>query len=218
MIFAKRAQFLHQSEGPKETYFGSHHARVKSRNGLIFMIFVTLSFLLFAGPSWYFNLQNYSVFEKLAYSHEALLLRDLEREINWLGIFTLVSLSTAGVFCFTLAYRLTGHLLKPLQVLEEHMWRTSQGDYSQPEFKLQGNEEEFTRLHEIYAQTYRRIQEQTQLELRVLEKLVLDQQNSSSLANWKALIEMKKKQLGKAPKLYAIAEESSSIQEQRRAS
>lgn len=153
------------------------------------------SLLIFTVPSWYFLQQNYEVFYNLAYDTQPQLLEHLEREITWLGFFFGFSLLSTVGFCFWLGIKLTTSMVGPIWALERHMKKITLGDWAAEDFRIRANDD-FRSLANSYSYLYRSLRAQTESDIRMLEKMVLDPKDAETFSTWQSLLAVKRSQLG----------------------
>jgi len=176
------------------------------------------SMLIFVGPAWYFISQNYGIFSQLAYDTQPALLEHLEREKSWLlFLFIFTEIATMG-FAAWVGLRVTSRLVGPIWSLEKHMKKVTLGDWTSEDFKIRRTDD-FQSLANTYSYLYRSLRAQTEQEIKMLEKLVVDPKDHSNYSTWKTLIDSKKSQLGWLDKSnVGSVEWTSSSPDQRRAS
>lgn len=151
--------------------------------------------ILFLLPAFYFINQNYTLFTSLAYDTHPHLVQHLEREISWLRVFLVASFLIMGGVTFFISLRMTRNLLAPLLKMEEHMHKLMLGQWHIPDYQI--NEEgDFHDLSMTYDYFYRALKANTEVELKMLEKLNIDQQNREAYAAWKYLLDNKRARLG----------------------
>ena len=155
---------------------------------------ITSAFIFVALPTWYFMNQNYQTFVKLAFDTAPDLIANLEREMLWLTSFFIVASIATVSFCIAICMRMTHLMNKPLQALDAHMRKLTNGDFAQAELSV-NESDEFPGLTETYRFLYRTLQTHTVRELDLLEKLVIDPQNREALLIRNNLIKNKKAQL-----------------------
>ena len=150
---------------------------------------------LFMAPAYYFISENYELFKSLAYDTHPSFIAHLEREMTWLKIFLAASfISLVGVTLF-LSIRMTKNLLAPLVNMEKHMHQLMLGQWDIADFQLP-EEDDFRDLSLTYDYFYRALKSNTEVELRLLEKLSIDPQNREAYAAWKHLLNEKRARLG----------------------
>ncbi|MFZ4403078.1 MAG: HAMP domain-containing protein [Pseudobdellovibrionaceae bacterium] len=167
----------------------------KSKYQWFFVTVFTGCGVLFFLPSFLFIKQNYNIFSKLAYAAYPDLIQHLESEVRWLQVFMLLSiLILIGAGFFT-ARLLTKNMLSPLLEMEIHLKKLAQGQWYIPYFSRHP-ENDFKELAQTYNEFYKSLQQQTESELRILEKLLIDPQNRESVLAWKNLLDAKRTRLG----------------------
>lgn len=153
------------------------------------------SVAIFMLPTWYFINQNYEIFQHLAYDTQPQLLEHLEREKTWiLFLFTFAEISTIA-FSAWIGLRITTALVGPIWSLERHMKKVTLGDWSAEDFRIRATDD-FRSLANTYSYLYRSIRAQTESEIKMLEKLVIDPKEHENYSTWKNLLDSKKHQLG----------------------
>lgn len=151
--------------------------------------------LIFTIPSWYFIQQNYQVFYSLAYDTQPQLLDHLEREVTWLGFFFAFSqIATVG-FCFWVGLKITGSIIGPIWALERHMKKITLGDWAAEDFRIRAGDD-FRSLANSYSYLYRSLRAQTEADIRMLEKMVIDPKDHETFSTWQSLLSVKRSQLG----------------------
>jgi hypothetical protein len=151
--------------------------------------------ILFLLPAFYFVNQNYNLFTSLAFDTHPQLLQHLEREINWLRVFLLTSFLIMGGTTFFISLRMTRNLLNPLLMMEKHMHNLILGQWHIPDYQT-NQHGDFLGLSLTYDYFYRALKANTEAELKMLEKLNIDQQNREAYAAWKYLVDNKRARLG----------------------
>lgn len=153
------------------------------------------SVAIFMLPTWYFINQNYEIFQHLAYDIQPQLLEHLDREKTWiLFLFLFAEVSTIG-FSAWIGLRITTALVGPIWSLERHMKKVTLGDWSAEDFRIRATDD-FRSLANTYSYLYRSIRAQTESEIKMLEKMVVDPKDVENYSTWKALLTSKKQQLG----------------------
>jgi hypothetical protein len=153
------------------------------------------SVAIFMLPTWYFINQNYQIFQHLAYDTQPQLLEHLDREQSWiLFLFIFAELSTIG-FSAWIGLRITTALVGPIWSLERHMKKVTLGDWSAEDFRIRATDD-FRSLANTYSYLYRSIRAQTEAEIKMLEKMVVDPKDQENYQTWKSLLTSKKQQLG----------------------
>lgn len=173
--------------------------------------------LLFLIPTYYFVIQNYQIFTTLAYDTYPTLVQHLEREVVWLRIFMIVSFFVVTGITLVLGLRMTKNLINPLVQMEKHMRQLMLGQWHIADYKATENDD-FRDLSMTYDYFYRALKANTEIELKLIEKLVIDPQNREAYAAWKNLMEIKRARLGIKDTFIVRDEETSEAQTQRRAS
>jgi hypothetical protein len=151
--------------------------------------------LLFLLPAYYFIFQNYQLFTTLAYDTYPKLVEHLDREITWLRFFLGTSFFLLCGVTLILCVRMTRNLLSPLVSLEKHMHQLMLGQWHIPDYKIPP-EDDFRDLSMTYDYFYRSLKANTEVELKLLEKLSIDPQNREAYAAWKQLLSIKRSRLG----------------------
>ncbi|MFN7262656.1 MAG: hypothetical protein ACK5UJ_02505, partial [Pseudobdellovibrionaceae bacterium] len=113
--------------------------------------------------------------------------------------------------------RITDSVIGPLIAIEKHMREVTHGNWKSEDFHMRKSDE-FRSLSNTYSYLYRTLKAQTQQEIDLLEKIMVDPANRDSYKAWTYLIETKKQLIGTEPSPAYSAEETSSSPEQRRAS
>jgi hypothetical protein len=153
------------------------------------------SVAIFMMPTWYFINQNYEIFQRLAYDTQPQLLEHLEREKTWiLFLFCFAEISTIA-FSAWIGLRITTALVGPIWALERHMKKVTLGDWAAEDFRIRSTDD-FRSLANTYSYLYRSIRAQTESEIKMLEKLVIDPKEHENYSTWKSLLDSKKQQLG----------------------
>lgn len=156
------------------------------------------SALIFFIPAWYFLNDNYQIFYRLAEGLQPKMLDHLEREVSWLFFFLSVSLASILALCLFLGLKLTESILGPLISLERHMKKATHGDFSQKDFSIRADDD-FRTLANTYAYLYKSVKAQAKQDLEWLEKITVDPKNKEAYSSWRALIDLKREQLGMGP-------------------
>ncbi|MBK9323279.1 MAG: hypothetical protein IPM97_10115 [Bdellovibrionaceae bacterium] len=159
------------------------------------MTAVVGSTLIFFAPAYYFISQNYELFKSLAYDTNPSLVRHLEREVVWLAIFMVLSLGFISGLSLLIGSIVTKNLIAPLLRLESHMKELMYGNWHIPDYRV-SKDDDFKDLAVTYDYFYRSLKANTEAELKLIEKLSIDQQNREAYAAWKNLILIKRSRLG----------------------
>lgn len=165
-----------------------------------FIFALVAPFLIFTGPSYYFLMENYQIFQKLAYDFSPELIEHLNREIQILSSFFIISILLSTGACFWLTRRLTKNIIGPVISIEKHIKKMSSGDWSDLDYKYQGTNE-FQSLAASYSYLFRSLKVNTEKEILSLEKIKANLSQYSQLdKNTEILIHnmimTKKSQLG----------------------
>lgn len=189
----------------------SHH-RFRRRYMVFLSMTMSMTMFIFLGLSAYYLTQNYSIFKKLAFQTNPQLIAYLDREITWFLI--LLSVCTVAVLGLSLyiGHRITMEIIRPLIHMERHMKKVIKGDLKSDDFRFSKAEELFD-FFSTYSYLYRSMRAQTQTELKLLEKLVIDPHNRESMNNWKQLIETKRRQLAIPEEIDSLTENAPKISE-----
>lgn len=161
--------------------------------------------LLFLGFTVSNLLQNYGIFKRLAYESSPQLVNYLEREVTWLVIFAGVGILAVAGLTFLIGFKMTTGILRPLIHMERHMMKVIRGDWSTEDFRF-SKKEDLTDLFGTYSYLYRSLRSQALMEIKLLEKLVIDPNNREAMVIWKQLVSMKKTQLNLHDKIEPIVE------------
>ncbi len=167
----------------------------QTKNTLLVCLMIAAACLLFFLPSVYFLEQNYTVFRDLAFDLQPQLVRHLEREILWLKAFMTLSVVVLAVITYTFISKITRNMMKTLVEMEEHMRQLLIGRWNIPHFESQ-NDEDIKELSMTYDYLYRSLKVNTEIELKLLEKINVDHHNREAYAAWKNLIDLKRQRLG----------------------
>lgn len=173
--------------------------------------------LLFLIPTYYFVIQNYQIFTSLAYDTAPALVEHLEREVIWLRVFMIMSFFAVTGITLVLGLRMTKNLINPLIQMERHMRQLMLGQWHIADYKTH-EDDDFRDLSMTYDYFYRALKANTEIELKLIEKLAIDPQNREAYAAWKNLMEIKRARLGLKEKFIARDAEKSEPEPQRRAS
>ncbi len=159
-----------------------------------FNAFLLASLLIFIGPLWYFQSQNYDVFMKLARESSPRLLEHLERETMWLVGFSIFSLVSLFVLTTWLTLRMTSNIIGPLISMERHMWKVTTGDWSSEDFRIRADDD-FRELADTYSYLYRSLRAQAASEIKLLERVVVDPSQKDSYNAFVTLMTLKQSQM-----------------------
>lgn len=151
--------------------------------------------LLFLIPTYYFVVQNYLIFTSLAFDTQPQLVSHLEREVLSLRIFMVVSFFVIAGITLFLGLRMTKNLINPLIQMEKHMRQLMLGQWHISDYKVL-EDDDFRDLSVTYDYFHRALRANTEIELKLLEKLTIDPQNREAYAAWKNLVEIKRSRLG----------------------
>jgi hypothetical protein len=153
------------------------------------------SAMLFMLPSFFFVKQNYELFKTLAYDTQPMLVRHLEREVNWLSFFMVSCVLCFFGFTLFLSIRMTKSLVLPLLRMEKHMHQLMLGQWNIPNFDVD-EQDDFRELSMTYDYFYRSLKASTENDLRLLEKLSIDSHDREAHAALRHLINEKRNRLG----------------------
>ncbi len=173
--------------------------------------------LLFLIPTYYFVLQNYQIFTDLAYDTHPVLVSHLEREVTWIRVFMIVSFFVVTGITLILGLRMTKNLINPLIQMEKHMRQLMLGQWHISDYKSPENDD-FRELSMTYDYFYRALKANTEVELKLIEKLSIDPQNREAYAAWRNLMEIKRARLGITTLVIVRDEQPSEAPKQHRAS
>lgn len=147
---------------------------------------LTLCCLLLIVPALYLVEQNYDIFQQLAFDIKPSLIQHLEREVVWLRLFMVVGLSGTLLVGALFIYKVSRHLLRPLDDVEDHLRRLTMGDWSeQGPSRLEP--EVYRTFFLTYEHFHRTLISGAENELRLLEKLNVDPAQREAHAAWIAL-------------------------------
>lgn len=152
-------------------------------------------FLFFLIPAIYFIEQNYAIFTTLAYDVKPNLVEHLEREMLWLRFFLASgTLVTTGVGYYFFR-RISQHLLKPLEDVEDHLRSLSQGQWQHPmpPFPTSDTYRTFFISYESFHMALRA---QTEAEIQALQKIVVEPAQRDAYMAWQSLLQQKREILG----------------------
>lgn len=174
------------------------NSRLQWRYTLILGITSTILVCCFAGPAWYFVRDNYSIFKRIAYDSHPGLVSHLEREQIWIGLLLLLGTLATGLITAWTTLRITTLWLGPLANMERHMRRLIRGDWSGHDFHVRETDEmrEFT---STYSYLYRTLRAQAEAEIKLLEKIRVDETQIESVMALENLRALKRNQLGLSP-------------------
>lgn len=167
----------------------------QTKNTFLVCLMVGLACLMFFLPTVYFLEQNYTVFRDIAFDLQPQLVRHLEREILWLKAFMGLSMVVLIAITYMFISKITQNMMKTLVEMEEHMRQLLTGQWNIPHFESQ-NDEDIKELSMTYDYLYRSLKVNTEIELKMLEKINVDPHNREAYAAWKNLIELKRQRLG----------------------
>lgn len=225
MIYGRRL-FDKSHEGPfykkpAHRVFRVLNSQFQWKYTLSLMAFLLVSMSFFMIPSWYFLLQNYGIFNRLARIAEPQLLQHLSREMMWLFGFSLFSVLSLVAVTIWVGLKLTANIIGPLISMERHLWKVTTGDWSSPDFKIRA-EDDFRDLAEAYSYFYRSMKAQAESELALLEKVHIDPEHRDAFNALHSLIDLKKKQMNlvghTAQLIPLIPVSASEVHDSRRAS
>ena len=152
----------------------------------------------FSIPAWHFVRDNYQIFQRLAYDSHPTLVSHLEREQIWITLLLILGTLSTGALTAWTTLRVTTIWLSPLMSVENHMRRLIRGDWSEHEFRTRESDEmrEFTGT---YAYLYQTLRAQAETELKLLEKLKVDESKVESVQALREFVNLKRQQLGLGP-------------------
>ena len=159
-----------------------------------FNAFLLFSILIFLGPLWYFQSQNYATFMSLAQKTAPNLLEHLERETMWLLGFSIFSLVALFALTTWVTLRMTSNIIGPLISLERHMWKVTTGDWSSEDFRIRADDD-FRELADTYSYMYRSLRAQAASEIKLLERVVVDPSQKDSYNAFMTLMNLKRTQM-----------------------
>ena len=169
----------------------------------------------FAGPAWYFIRQNYDLVTRIAYDTHPMLINALEREKTWIATLLVLGIVISAAVTLLTTLRVTTIILGPLSNMVGHMRKVVRGDWRNPEFRMRANDD-MSDVTGTYTYLYRTLRAQSEAEIRLLEKIIVDPTQAESARAWLTLVNLKRKQLGLTE--IEISEGFSSAQDSRRAS
>ena len=195
MLYGKRIFEHHPQQNKLQSQKFSLNRAFQYKYTLFLITAVIGGTLLFFAPTYYFIKQNYDLFVSLAYDTQPGLVKHLEREVVWLGVFMALSLTLIAGLCLMIGLRVTKNVLAPLVQMEKHMKELMYGNWHIPDYKL-SSDDDFRDLSITYDYFYRSLKANTEAELKLIEKLSIDPQNRAAYASWKNLIMIKRSRLG----------------------
>lgn len=167
----------------------------QTKNTFLVCLMIGAACLMFFLPTIYFLEQNYSIFRDLAFDLQPQLVRHLEREVLWLKAFMGLSLIVLVAITYVFIKKITQNMMKTLVEMEEHMRLLLTGQWNIPNFES-ANDDDIKELSMTYDYLYRSLRVNTEMELKLLEKINVDPHNREAYAAWKNLIELKRQRLG----------------------
>ena len=184
--FSSQARVHHQSR------FIDKEFQIKYTLQIVFTVMLATLFLM--APFYFFFLQNYSIFQDLAYQNSPELLDHLEREHTWIQIAFFAGLLAMITFTTTICYRMTGVIIGPIKVLRNHLKQLNRGDWDIGKVSIRSNDE-FHDFIEEFNYFYLSYRQHINQELQMLKKMNLHRSNAESYSIWRQLIQEKEKQL-----------------------
>ncbi len=167
----------------------------QTKNAFLVCLMIGVVCLMFFLPTIYFLEQNYNTFRNLAFDLQPQLVRHLEREVLWLKAFMVLSLIVLVVMTYMFISKITQKMMRTLVEMEEHMRQLLGGQWNIPHFEPQ-NDDDIKELSMTYDYLYRSLKVNTEIELKLLEKINVDPQNREAFAAWKNLMGLKRQRLG----------------------
>ncbi len=167
----------------------------QTKNTFLVCLMIGVACLMFFLPTIYFLEQNYNIFRNLAFDLQPQLVRHLEREVLWLKAFMVLSLIILVVITYMFISKITQKMMKTLVEMEEHMRRLLGGQWNIPHFESQ-NDDDIKELSMTYDYLYRSLKVNTEMELKLLEKINVDPHNREAFAAWQNLMGLKRQRLG----------------------
>ncbi len=146
------------------------------------------------GVTGYFLNQNYDIFNRLALLHAPDLLPQLEREQVWINTFLFAFVLTMLIGSLIFGLRMTSRIAGPLMILKRHFKSLSWGMFFQRPIRVRDSDE-FGDLIESYNYFYRSLQTQIRKDLKVLYKVLNENDQDFTREELKRLVEEKQTQL-----------------------
>lgn len=100
----------------------------KKYSAFILTAFLGCGLLFILPAAWFIN-SNFQLLSQLALDTSPKLLGHLEREIQWLNIYLILTLSGLVISCLVLSQKLTYHLIEPAQKIERYLRELQDGHY-----------------------------------------------------------------------------------------
>ncbi|MCB0371104.1 MAG: hypothetical protein KDD45_17220 [Bdellovibrionales bacterium] len=164
-------------------------------------IFSAILAIAFAGatlPIIYIYGKNYAIFEKLAFDLYPGLVENLYQEKDWLWLLFGLSAISLIIFSLYFSFKFTKKILSPIHQVEDHLHQMMIGNWIQP-IDFDESKEDFKSLKVSYDYFYRTLKANTEMELTLLKKIIVDPHNRDSFLAWKNLVETKAQRIGLNP-------------------
>lgn len=175
---------------------GSAYQAFRTKYILYLIVATVGSLLIFILPTIFFIKQNYKIFETLAYDVHPQLLIHLDREYEWLLGFMVISVLALCLFGLWIGIRITNAVIQPLNSMENHMKQVIVGNLETSEFRQTQASEDLQSLFDTYNYLYKSLRAQTTLDIRSLQKIVVDPSHREAYQIWKNLLQNKQEQVG----------------------
>jgi hypothetical protein len=191
----QRRSHLSISTSPKsmQKTFISHFV-FKKKYLSILLLGLGSALLLFLLPAFVLVLQNYNLLKEIAPTIDGSLFFHYQRETVWLCGFLIASFAMVLGIVYLFGLKIINKMLGPIYEVEQHLSKISTGDWTEPTFEHNQNDDLFEFL-DLYSYTIRTFKSRIEVELKILERLNVDPNDRDAYDSWLKLIELKRSQV-----------------------
>lgn len=213
--------------GRKRTFEFNRSTQKRSESFLVrsfqkkYSAFIVTAFLgcglLFLLPAaWYIN-TNFQLLSELALETSPRLLGHLEREIQWLNIYLVLTLSGLVISCLVLTRKLTYHLIEPAQKIERYLNELLEGNYQTLELQTL-SDHDLQNLAETAKALHQNLQKDASKNRQLIEKLSSEVRSREAHEALQLLRDYYKKRSPHVEPRLGLVSESNATEIQHRAS
>jgi hypothetical protein len=182
----------------RQKSFSVHDERFQWKYILTFMLILGLVYLGSVLPILFFVNRNYVIFEKIAYDFYPSLIENLFQEKSWLWILFIFNLLTLMGLCTYFSLKFTKKILYPVHQIEEHLHQMMLGRWKTP-ISFEDSRNDLKSMKINYDYFHRSLKSNTEMELNLLKRIVVDPNNRDAFLAWQNLVESKAHRLGIDP-------------------
>lgn len=196
MIFGPRKWF--SKNLPNSESYSIHDYQFQWKYISTFSLILLIAFSGASIPLLYLYGKNYAIFEKLSFDFYPSLVENLYQEKNWMWILYGMSMLSLVGFSIYFGLKFTKKILYPIHQIEKHLHQMMLGNWTH-QIEFDETKEDFKSIKISYDYFQRSLKANTEMELNLLQKIVVDPNNRDSYLAWKNLVEAKAQRIGLNP-------------------